>query len=110
MRQWHSKPIRKLPVIFAGKDREVGALSGFRYSAVDRTLHFGPKLKTRPFVSFFSTAFGYGTIALDGRNVTVRMVEGELPIEKLEFTDGEGTRVVEWKTTAHPNASATKSV
>jgi uncharacterized protein (DUF608 family) len=88
----------------------VGAISGFRYSAVDRTLHFGPKLKTRPFVSFFSTAFGYGTITLDGRNLTVRMIEGELQIEKLEFTDGEGTRVVEWKTTAHPNAPATKSI
>ena len=58
------------------------ALSGFRYSAVDRTLHFGPKLKVRPFVSLFSTAFGYGTIALDGHNLKVTMIEGELPIEK----------------------------
>jgi uncharacterized protein (DUF608 family) len=88
----------------------VGALSGFRYSAVDLTLHFGPKLKTRPFASFFSTAFGYGIITLDGRNLTVRMIEGELPIEKLEFTDGEGTRVVEWKATAHPDAPATKTL
>jgi uncharacterized protein (DUF608 family) len=88
----------------------VGALSGFRYSAVDLTLHFGPKLKTRPFASFFSTAFGYGIITLDGRNLTVRMIEGELPIEKLEFTDGEGTRAVEWKATAHPDAPATKTL
>ena len=29
----------------------LGALSGFRYSAVDHTLHFGPKLKARPFVA-----------------------------------------------------------
>src|SRR5690349_232231 len=55
----------------------VGTLSGFRYSAVDRTVWFGPRLKVHPFVSFFSTASGFGTIALDGHNVTIRMVEGE---------------------------------
>jgi hypothetical protein len=88
----------------------VGALSGFRYSAVDRTLAFAPKLKARPFVSFFSTAFGYGTIALDGHNVSVSVVEGELPIEKLVFTDAEGTRTLDWKTTAKPNTPTTKAV
>jgi uncharacterized protein (DUF608 family) len=88
----------------------VGALSGFRYSAVDRTLHFGPKLKVRPFVSLFSTAFGYGTIALDGRNLTVKVIEGELPIERVQFTEGDGSRTVDWKVTARPNAAATKSL
>ncbi|HXS77795.1 MAG TPA: GH116 family glycosyl hydrolase [Terracidiphilus sp.] len=88
----------------------VGALSGFRYSAVDRTLHFGPKLKVRPFTSLFSTASGYGTIALDGRNVTVSVIEGELPIEKLLFTDGDGTREVDWKTTARTGSPAVKNL
>jgi len=88
----------------------VGALSGFRYSAVDRTLHFGPKMKVRPFVSLFSTASGYGTITLDGRSVTVKMMEGELAIEKLHLTDGEATRVLDWKATARPNAPATKTL
>ena len=88
----------------------VGALSGFRYSAVDRTLRFGPKLKVRPFVSLFSTAFGYGTIALDGRKLTVNVIEGELPIEKVLIADGDSARSVEWKITARPNAPATKSL
>jgi len=88
----------------------VGALSGFRYSAVDKTLHFGPKLKVHPFVSLFSTASGYGTIALDGHTVTVTMIEGELQIEKFQFTDAEGTRAVEWKATARPSVPATKSI
>jgi hypothetical protein len=88
----------------------VGALSGFRYSAVDRTLWFGPKVKTRPFVSLLSAASGYGTISLDGHNVTVKMIEGELAIENLQFTDGEGTRNIQWKTTARPNAPATKNL
>ena len=88
----------------------VGALSGFRYSAVDRTLHFGPKLKVRPFVSLFSTAFGYGTIALDGRKLTVKVIEGELPIEKVQFTEGDVSRTFDWKVTARPNTLATKSL
>ena len=88
----------------------VAALSGFRYSAVDRTLYFGPKLKIRPFASLFSTASGYGTVTLDGRNLTVNMIEGELAIDRLQFTDGDGTRGIDWKTTAHPNSPATKSV
>ncbi|MBS1804483.1 MAG: hypothetical protein JST28_14045 [Acidobacteria bacterium] len=88
----------------------VAALSGFRYSAVDRTLHFGPKLKVRPFVSLFSTAFGYGTVALDGRNLMVKVIEGELPIEKLVITDSDGPRTIDWKITARPNAPATRSI
>ena len=88
----------------------LGALSGFRYSAVEQTLHFGPKLKVHPFSSFFSTASGYGTITLDGHTVTVTMIEGELAIQKLQFTDADGTRSLEWKATARPNAAATKSL
>jgi len=61
-------------------------------------------------VSLFSTTFGFGTIVLDGRKITVNVIEGELPIEKLEFADGDGTRSLEWKTTARPNTPATKSL
>jgi uncharacterized protein (DUF608 family) len=88
----------------------VSALSGFRYSAVDRTLWFGPKLKVRPFTSLFSAASGFGTIVLDGRNITINMIEGELAIEKLRFSDGDGARTLDWNATAKPNAPATKSV
>jgi hypothetical protein len=73
-------------------------------------LHFGPKLKVHPFASFFSTASGYGTITFDGHTVTVNMIEGELAIEKLQFTDAEGTRALDWKVTARPNTPATKSL
>jgi hypothetical protein len=88
----------------------LGALSGFRYSAVDRTLRFAPKLKVRPFQCFFSTASGYGTVTLDGHTVSVRIVEGELPIEKLTLTDGDSPRTVDWKITVRPAAVATKSL
>jgi hypothetical protein len=88
----------------------LGALSGFRYSAVERTLWFGPQTDTRPFKSFFSAASGFGTIALDQRSVSIQMIEGELPIEKLALTVGGETRSLEWKVTARPNVAATKSI
>jgi hypothetical protein len=88
----------------------LGALAGFRYSAVERTLWFGPRLNVRPFNSFFSTALGFGSISLDGRIVTVRMIEGELPVEKLVLTVGTETTSHDWRITARPNAAASKSI
>jgi hypothetical protein len=88
----------------------MGALSGFRYSAVEKTLWFGPQLNVRPFKSFFSAASGFGTITLDGRAVRVEMIEGELPIEKLALTVGGETRMLDWKVTARTNAAAVKTV
>jgi hypothetical protein len=88
----------------------LGALSGLRYSAVEKTLWFGPQLNVRPFKSFFSTASGFGTIGLDGRTVRVEMIEGELPIEKLALTVGGETRLLDWKVTARTSAAAVKSI
>jgi uncharacterized protein (DUF608 family) len=88
----------------------LGALSGFRYSAVERTLWFGPRLNIRPFKSFFSAASGFGVIALDGKSVSVHMIEGELSIEKLALTLGGETRMLDWKVTARPSAAANKSI
>ena len=61
----------------------LNSLSGFRYSAVDKTLWLGPKLKKRPFVVFFSTATGYGTVSLDKTSLRVSVIEGQLAIKRL---------------------------
>jgi hypothetical protein len=66
----------------------LGALSGFRYSAVQRTLWFGPKLEKRPFTTFFSTATGYGTISMSKRALKISMIEGRLAIEHVKLTLG----------------------
>ena len=97
----------------------LGALSGFRYSAVERTLWFAPRFhptdeglsagtpaKARPFQCFFSTASGFGVIAVHERTVSVRITEGELAIEKLVF---EG-RPIPWEVTVRPDRVATKSL
>jgi len=88
----------------------LGALAGFRYSAAQRTLWFGPQLSVRPFKTFFSTALGFGTIVLDARTLRVQMLEGELPLEKLVFGEGKQARNLEWKTTVRPNAPAIKTL
>jgi hypothetical protein len=82
------------------------ALSGFRYSAVDRTLWFGPRLSVRPFASFFSTASGFGTIALDDHSISLRMIEGELAIDNLHLALPSGSKSLAWKITARPGSVA----
>jgi uncharacterized protein (DUF608 family) len=88
----------------------LAALSGFRYSAVQRTLWFGPQLNVRPFKTFFSTAGGFGTITLDGRNLRIQVIEGQLPLEKIVLTDRGQTHTLDWKTTVQPGAPAGKTI
>ena len=87
----------------------LGAVSGFRYSAAERTLWFEPKLRLRPFRTFFSAASGFGTIELTQKDLRVHMVEGELRIEKLVMTEHMQTRTLDWKTVARRDAPAVKS-
>ena len=84
----------------------LAALSGFRYSAVWRTLWFGPQLNVRPFKTLFSTATGFGTISLEGRNLRIEMLEGELPLVKLVLTEHAQISTHEWKTTVRPHQPA----
>jgi hypothetical protein len=88
----------------------LGALAGFRYSAAQRTLWFGPQLSLRPFKTFFCTASGFGTLTLDARALRIQLLEGELPLEKLVLADGKQTRNLEWKTTVRPDAPAIKTL
>ncbi len=63
----------------------LGAYSGFRYSAVSKTLWFGPKVDHLPFTSFFSTASGYGTITLTESDITISLDEGSLFVETFRL-------------------------
>jgi hypothetical protein len=88
----------------------LAALSGFRYSAAQRTLWFGPQLPVRPFKTFFSTATGLGTITLDGRDLRIQIIEGELPLEKIVLTDRGQTHNLDWKTTVQPGTPSHKTL
>jgi hypothetical protein len=78
----------------------LAALAGFRYSAVEKTLWFGPRLEVRPFKSFFSAATAFGTIELQRTSVHLRVIEGELAVEKLVLRGAAGEEKLDWKVTA----------
>jgi len=88
----------------------LAAMSGFRYSAVDRTLWFGPKVNVRPFKSFFSCASGFGTITLNERSLRVDVLEGEIALEKLVLSHRPVNNLVDWKATARPGSPAIKDL
>lgn len=77
----------------------LGTLSGFRYSAVEKALWFGPKIHQEAFRTFFSTETGFGTITLENNRVIVSVVEGELKIDTLYLTREEVTQEIAWGVT-----------
>jgi len=85
-------------------------LSGFRYSAVEKTLWFGPQLQARPFKSFFSTASAFGTINLSRTSLRVNVMEGELKIEKAVLGREASAKTYDWKTTIAQGAAAELSL
>jgi uncharacterized protein (DUF608 family) len=88
----------------------LAALSGFRYSAVQKTLWFGPKMNARHFKTFFSCASGFGTITLNEQSLRVDVLEGKFAVEKIVLSAGSANKVVEWKAIARPGAPATKDL
>ena len=77
----------------------LGALSGFRYSAVERAVWLAPKVSPKSFTVFFSTESGFGTITLADGQITIHVVEGALEVDMVHLTlDGE-TRDLPWGVT-----------
>jgi uncharacterized protein (DUF608 family) len=77
----------------------LGALSGFGYSAVSRTLHFGPKPAGDRFRVFFSTAGAWGTVTLSRGRLTVRVTEGELAVDEVVLESDGRRRRIPWGVT-----------
>ena len=62
------------------------SLTGIRYSAISKILKIEPKMKIgNQFQSFFSTAFGYGTITIKHKQLTISLIDGTLPISRIEL-------------------------
>ena len=88
----------------------LAALSGFRYSAVQKRLWFGPKLSVRPFRTFFSCAAGLGTIALNLHSLRIDVVEGQLAVEELVLAEDGKTHTWNWSATARPGTPAIREL
>lgn len=71
------------------------AITGFHFSAVDRTMTFAASRK--PVTWFWSTGYAWGTCAQrpikSGTTVTLRVLHGELSLQKFTLTEGGE---VEW--------------
>jgi uncharacterized protein (DUF608 family) len=62
------------------------AISGFRYSAVEKTLWFGPKIGRKRFATFFCTAEGFGSISLEKDTMTITLLQGLLDLKRVVLT------------------------
>ncbi len=80
------------------------AISGFRYSAPEKTLYLQPRLEAAPrgeaLEVFFSAASGWGTLVIRPDEVTICLEAGRLEVDKLVFTLGETTTTLEPKVLA----------
>jgi hypothetical protein len=83
----------------------LSAWSGFRYSAVEKTLWFGPQGGKRRFRTFFSTDSSHGTIALEGASLLVTVLEGSLAVNELVLRIGKKTVRKKVGKTARPKKS-----
>ncbi|MEX2234639.1 MAG: GH116 family glycosyl hydrolase [Cyclobacteriaceae bacterium] len=63
-------------------------LTGVRFDAVDKTLHIDSK--TGDFTSFLSTNTGFGTVALSNGKASLKVVYGNIPVEKV-LVSGKAT-------------------
>jgi hypothetical protein len=63
-------------------------LTGLRYDAIDKTLYIDSKIGD--FTSFISTNSGFGTVELNGEQVSVKMEVGNISIDKVFISGKEG--------------------
>ena len=70
----------------------LGALGGFRYSAAQKALWLAPRLELDVFETFFSTAYGWGTLRLADNRLTIDLCEGSLRVDHLQV-EWQGKRV-----------------
>ena len=70
------------------------AFSGFHYSKRNKVLKFAPRVKHRPFQSFFATADAHGTITLKENMLQIEVIEGELDVKQIELKPKLGSKGV----------------
>jgi hypothetical protein len=73
------------------------ALTGFRYSAVDRCLWLDPKIQRDDLKTFFSTDGAWGTLSLKkagrGHRLLIDVAAGELPLQQVVLFGGQPQKV-----------------
>lgn len=62
------------------------AYTGVRYDAVEKTLYYR-RNNSDCYTTFLATESGYGLVEVNGKDVTLKVVSGEIPILKIVETD-----------------------
>jgi hypothetical protein len=69
------------------------ALTGFKYSAPQKHLGFAPKINKKDFITFFSTATGWGLytqkIGKEDAKFSLELKYGSLCLDELELPKGD---------------------
>ncbi len=82
----------------------LAAMTGIRYSAVQRTLHLERDFQGK---AFLATATGWGTVNVRDHQLTIELVEGELAAERVVCGRGDSARTLDVHVTATAGESAT---
>jgi hypothetical protein len=61
------------------------AMSGAHFDAVEKILYLKPAIKG-DFLSFLSTATGYGTVGVKGGKPFVEVMDGQIPYRRIDYT------------------------
>lgn len=78
----------------------LNSLTGFRYSALDNTIHLAPKLPEKTFSTFFSTPTAWGTIELSKKFISISVIEGKLRLARICLTIDKATTEIKVGKTA----------
>lgn len=66
------------------------ALCGYHYDGVDHSMAFAPQIRRDDFYTFWSTGSGWGSLAVQGDHVTLKVEFGRLKLESLGFSSDYG--------------------
>ena len=61
------------------------AMTGVRYDAIDKKLHFSPSIKS-DFRSFLSTQSGFGIVGIEGGKPFLEVKNGKIGIQSISFS------------------------
>jgi hypothetical protein len=85
------------------------ALSGFRYSAIDQTVTFTPRINQESFHCFFAAGSGWGTytqsVKGSAQEVRLEVLHGEITLRQIQLRNETGAAILSALVTPGPASS-----
>ncbi|HTB98447.1 MAG TPA: GH116 family glycosyl-hydrolase [Terracidiphilus sp.] len=90
------------------------ALSGFKYSAIEKTLAFAPQLNQQDFRCFFAAGSGWGTFSQNvnrtSQEIRIEVLHGDLPLEEIHLKNETGVALLTASVLPDPGATSVSIV